>query len=500
MSYLNASRRNVLAGMLGTLAASQVSAKVVGEGKKPNIVFFLGEGLRSDEFSFTGNPLLKTPNMDRIAKEGAWFSNAFVTNALCLPSRASFLTGAYSHRTGAVSNDESFVPKDFPMICDLLQEAGYETAFVGKSHIGGALLEHHWDFYFGFKGQADYYRPTIIEGHNGTYLPEKTFEGYVDDILTDKTSEWLENRKSDKPFVLFFWFYAPHAPFYRPKRMVNDLNGVPIPIPSTFKEEAEGYPGKPAAVRDADNKVGTAEVFMDDPRSVEELVKNHYVGVQSNDEDVGKLLGILEKRNELDDSIIMLSSDHGFFLGEHGLYDKRLMYEPSIRVPMMIRYPRLIPAGVTSEEMVLNIDAAQTLLEMVGIRAPATMQGRSMLPLAQGKAVADWRKDWLYEYFEYPGYENVRPCRGVRTERYKYIHYFLLPEEFELYDLQEDPDEANNLYGKPGYEALTAKLRNRLEELRRETLDNYHWKPSKIATMSVEFVEPKVEYQVAPGN
>lgn len=485
------SRRAVLGGLIAAAAAGAASTRTpkTGGPRSPNIVFFLGEGLRHDEFSFCGNPLLKTPNMDRLAREGALFRNAFVTNALCLPSRASFLTGAYSHATGATTNDDNQVPARFKLVSDVLREQGYETAFVGKSHVGGALLDHKWDYYLGFKGQADYLKPEVVEGSNGQYREPKVYHEYVDDLLTRKAVEWVKGR-GEKPFCLFLWFYAPHAPFYRPRRMLQRFNGDKITVPANFDDDLKGYPGKARAVAEADNKVGTSQVFYDDPRSLEELMKNHYVGVESNDEDVGRVLDALG--NRLNDTLILLSSDHGFFLGEHTFYDKRLMYEPSIRVPMMIRYPKLIAAGTVRNEMVLNIDAPVTLLDLVGIKAPETMQGRSFAPLARGQALSDWRKDWLYEYYEYPGFENVRPHRGVRTERYKYIHFFIEPQEYELYDLQTDPEEDHNLYGKPGYEELTARLRSRLEELRRETDDHYVYHPSRVLRLKA-VAEPAQE-------
>jgi len=479
-------RRTVLKYIAGALGASTLSAnslqamaEQLAQGKdRPNIVCLLGEGLRTDEFSSAGNKILKTPNMDRIGREGCVFKNSFVVNALCLPSRATALTGLYSHTTGAVSNIEGRLPKNVELVSDLLHKAGYETAFLGKSHIQGALMDHYWDYYFGFVGQADYYQPVITEGIRGEYKTAKKYDGeYVDTLLTRKAVEWLQ-QKRDVPFCLFLWFYAPHSPFYRPKDMVNSFNGVPIPVPSTFDEDLNDYPGKPRAVAHADNQIGSAEVFGDDPRSLEELVKDHYAGVEDNDRNVGAVLKELERQHSLDRTAVLLSSDHGFFLGEHHFYDKRLMYEPSIRVPLMIRYPKRVPSGETSEKMVLNLDLAPTMLDLAGVPVPEVMQGKSVLPLAEGKRIAQWRKDWLYEYYEYPGFENVRPCRGVRTERYKYIHFFLDPEEFELYDLQTDPDEKNNLYGKPGFEQLTAQLKARLAELRQETGDHYEYKPT----------------------
>jgi len=448
--------------------------------KKPNIVCFVGEGLRWDELSLTGNKLIRTSNLDRIGREGCTFQNAFVVNALCLPSRATMLTGMYSHTTGAVSNVEGKVSPQFSMVPDLLQKAGYETAFLGKSHIEGALMDHYWDYYFGFVGQADYYRPRITEGIHGKYGPQKLYEGeYVDTLLTRKAVEWLQ-QKREKPFCLFLWFYAPHAPFYRPKDLVNDLNGMSIPKPATFDEDLKNYPGKPRAVADADNKIGYSEVSTDDPRSLEELVKDHNVGVEDNDRNVGAIWDELDRQKIANETAVVLSSDHGFFLGEHHFYDKRLMYEPSIRVPMIVRYPGHVKPGIASDKMVLNLDMAPTLLEIAGLSVPSEMQGKSMLPLAEQKPNVEWRKDWLYEYYEYPGFENVRPCRGVRTDRYKLIHFFIEPQEFELYDLQSDPIEANNLYGKPEYEAITNELKQRLAALRAETKDTFEYKPTGL--------------------
>ena len=446
---------------------------------RPNILCIIGEGLRADEFSLTGNTLLHTPNMDRIGREGCCFQNGFVTNALCLPSRASILTGMYSHTTGAVSNIEGKLPERFPIVSDLLQEAGYETAFFGKSHIEGALMDHKWDYYFGFVGQADYYRPVITEGIRGKYGPPTMHEGeYVDTLLTKKAVEWLQ-QKHDKPFVLFLWFYAPHAPFYRPKDLVNDFNGVPIPVPKSFNEDKNEYAGKPRAVATADNRIGSAEVGGDDARSLEEIVKDHYAGVEDNDRNVGAMIAELERQAALDKTAILLSSDHGFFLGEHHFYDKRLMYEPSIRVPFMFRYPSRVAAGQRPQEMVLNIDIAPTMLEIAAVDGAEPMQGVSFLPIAEGQH-PKWREDWLYEYYEYPGFENVKPCRGVRTARYKYIEFFLPPAEYELYDLEKDPDEMDNLYGKPGYANLTHEMRARLARLRKETDDHYEYKPTGL--------------------
>lgn len=471
-------RRGVVSGLTALAGVGGLAA--AASDKRPNIVFFMGEGLRADEFGFMGNKILKTPHMDAIAREGVVFKNGFVTNALCLPSRASFLTGAWSHTTGATTNEEAVLPIKFPVVSDLLRQSGYEVAFVGKSHVSGALLDHPWDYYFGFKGQADYLNPLVTERvGEGEPVSRQYHNTYVDDLLTDRAAAWVKGRTGDKPFCLFLWFYAPHAPFYRPRRMLERFNGVKIPVPADFDEDLANYPGKPRGVAEASNKIGTSAVFSDDPRSLEELVKDHYAGVECNDENVGQVMGVLRAKGMLDDTLVLLSSDHGFFLGEHTFYDKRLMYEPSIRVPMMVRYPRKLKAGTTRAEMVLNVDVAPTLLEFAGLPIPALMQGTSFMGLAEGKAEPGWRRDWLYEYYEYPGFENVRPHRGVRTERYKYIHYFTEPQEYELYDLKTDPGEDHNLYGRPEVAELTARLKARLEALRQETGDAYQFKPSR---------------------
>ena len=445
---------------------------------RPNIVFFLGEGVRWDESSLAGNKILHTPHIDRIGAGGVTFNNAFVTNALCAPGRASALTGAYGHSSGVVSNQHNTIPPSFPIVTDVLRDAGYEVAFVGKSHVANALTDRYWDYYFGFKGQADYQNPVITEGRHGHYEQTRYRMRYVDDLLTERAVSWLRE-PHEKPVCLLLWFYAPHAPFIRPPSKVNDYNGIPVPVPKSFTEQDEGYKGKPKEIAEALNKVGFQFNGHDNPRSLEELVKDHYAGVESNDDNIGKIMQILHEKNMADNTAMLWSSDHGFFLGEHRFYDKRLMYEPSIRVPMMIRYPKRIPTGTVRNEMVLNIDIAPTLLDIANAPIPSTMQGRSVMPLAERKQVSDWRKEWLYEYYEYPGYENIPPNRGIRTTRYKYIEYFTL-NQFELYDLKTDPDEMNNLYGQPSHAHLVEELKTRLQKLREETNDHYVYQPTTL--------------------
>ena len=491
------SRRHFLktsAGMIGGLALSQssletLSAQELPSGRKPNIIVYLCEGVRSDEFGCTGNPIVKTPNIDRIAREGMLFRNAFTTNALCAPSRASLLTGRYSHSVNVLGNDpikwrRNFtqtgngpIPQEIPLVSELLHQAGYETGFFGRAHCRGALRDRYWDYYLGFNVRTHYFKPVLTEGIAGKYS-ERKLEGYVDDVVTDGALKWLEQER-DKPFFLFMNPFTPHAPFYRARRHLDLYNGIKISKPATFDDDLKGYPGKPSAFVDADNKIGSTLLGDDDARSLEEVVKDHYAGVVNNDENFGRLIDWLEHSGKLDNTVIIVTSDHGFFLGEWRMYDKRFMHEPSIRVPFIVRHPALVKAGSICEEAALNVDIAPTLLELAGVNVPAAMHGRSLVPLLKGAPPENWRKDWLYENFEYPGSEKVRPHYGVRTERHKLIHYYKLsaypelPEEFELYDLQKDPGELNNLYGKPGYSALTQQLVDRISELRKETGDNY---------------------------
>ena len=463
-----------MAGTVGAMAMDipGIQAQVVAHAslqRQPNLVFFLGEGVRSDEFSFAGNTIIHTPNFDRLAKEGVSFSNSFCTNALCTPSRASILTGKYSHSTGVIDLRPEGIPDAIPTVADILRQSGYEVALFGKGHIYN-LEKRNWDSYFGIEGaEANYYHPVITESENGNVKPPKRYDGYFDDLVTERALEWMK-QKRDKPFCLFLWFMAPHAPFYRARRYADLYNGVKIPKPATFDDDLKGYPGKPRAFTVGMNKIVTGVYGNDDPRSLEELVKDHYAGVVATDDNAGKIINALETAGTLDDTAIILSSDHGFFLGEWGFYNKMLMHEPSIRVPLVVRYPHLIRSGSVCEKMALNVDIAPTILELAGIKAPEGIQGHSMVPLLKGEEAPNWRKEWLYEYYDE---RFAAKSRGVRTEKYKLIQYWAVtPEEFELYDLQADPHELNNLYGDPHYAKLAEHLKDRIRQLRIETGDN----------------------------
>jgi arylsulfatase A-like enzyme len=438
--------------------------------KKPNLVFLYTEGQRWDCLSSAGHPLLKTPNMDRIAHEGVKFENAFCTNALCAPARATAMTGMWSRSTGALDNKTVHqpLPSDISVFTDYLLKEGYETCVVGKVHMCNGMKERHWDYYLGVNAPAtNYYKPKMAEGKNGVIGPVQVWdEGYCDDFVTDRVLDWLKQPR-ERPFALLLWYMTPHAPYFRARRHLDLYNGVNIPKPASFDDDLKGYPGKPTPFKKADNKIGTTDTG-DAVRSIEELCKDYYSGLVAIDENVGRIFKHLDDTKTMDETAIIHSSDHGYLLGEWRLFDKRLMHEPSIRVPMAIRYPKRIKAGDVKKEMVLDVDIAPTVMDLVGLPIPKQFQGRSMLDVVDNKG-PQWRKEWLYDYYEYPGAENVAPHRGIRTETHKFIHWYTqTPHEFELYDLQHDPAEQHNLYGNPKYAAIQKDLETRLAKLLEE--------------------------------
>lgn len=465
------SRRTFLQTGTAAVAGSLLSGRAQAEehspaqGRKPNIIFIFGEGHRADYLSIAGHPFLKTPNHDRIGREGVRFTNAFCTNALCAPARSVALTGMYSKSSGALANGGLDKPLDVPYFTDMLQEAGYEIALVGKAHCHMGARDRKWDYYFGFNAAVtNFYKPKFIEGRKGVMGEQQTYEGFADDVALEKALAWLAEPR-EKPFCLLFWPQTPHSPFFRARRHLDLYRKTEIEKPSTFDDDLKGYPGKPRCVAQATCTIGTND-NVDAVRSLEELVKDYCAGLVAVDEMIGKLFSHVESKNVLDHTAFVHSSDHGFFLGEYRFYDKRLMYEPSIRVPLMIRYPKMAPAGTVRNEMVLDVDLAPTILELAGVEPRKEMQGRSVMGLARGRNQG-WRKEWLYEYYEDPSWTKIRANRGVRTETHKLIHYYPV-DEWEMYDVSKDPEEKNNLYGKPEHAQLQTELKAALTRLSAE--------------------------------
>lgn len=438
-----------------------VGMPVLHAQEKPNFVIMMCDDQRFDSLSCAGNPILKTPNMDRLAAEGIYFKNMFVTNSLCAPSRATLLSGLYSHANGVTDNFGKSVNADVKLLPDYLRAAGYEVAFCGKSHIKGALRDRTWDYYFGYKDQGRYVNPIIAEGTDGI---DREYPGYMDDIVTEKALAWLKMPRS-KPFCLFLFFKAPHrqwVPAPRHKDLFADLT---IPKPSLWDHSGQG---KPSAFLQAANMFGQYPDTKDFPG----MVKDYYRTITAVDDNIGKVFATLAELKQLDSTFLMHTSDNGFFLGEWQRFDKRFMHEVSIRVPLLVRYPPLVKPKSTCEKMVTNVDITPTILDLAGIEAPKTLHGRSLKPLLAGQPV-EWRKDWYYEYFEYPDVShNVQKMRGIRTEQYKLIHYFdppsQYPQAYELYDLQKDPEEKENLANRPAMKTIRERLLKRIEELQKE--------------------------------
>lgn len=443
---------------------------------RPNIVLILMDDLRWDDIGCSGHPFVKTPHIDRLAREGAMFQNAFATTPLCSPSRASFLTGLYAHVHGIVDNvdrsPESHLLKTFPQG---LQAAGYETAYIGKWHMGNDDTRrpgfNHW---VSIKGQGVYHNPEL--NVNG-----QTFkvQGYVTDVFSDRAVEFIE-RSHDQPFCLYLAHKAVHpdltqfndgtvsdpgAGIFVPAERHKDLYaGEPVPRRPSFRDTLEG---KPALQR----RIGDLSPLGPQTATNDETVRNRLRMLMSVEEGVGRMLAALERSNQLDRTLVIFTSDHGYFYGEHGLsVERRLAYEETIRIPLLMRYPPLIAAGSKPAEMVLSIDLAPTLLELGGAATEARLHGRSLVPLLRG-ARSNWRKSVLIEYFSdkvFPRMLNMG-YQAVRTERHKYIHYTQLEGMDELYDLQADPYELTNVIAEPASKPLLGQMQAELATLLDQT-------------------------------
>jgi len=471
----------MIGGALAGLPAARSLLAHAGEAPaRPNIIFIMTDDQRQDAVGAYGNPILKTPNMDAIGAGGMRMTEFFVTNSLCEPSRASFLTGLYSHTHGVLTNgggpDFSEHPglrADQQTFVHLLRATGYHTAVVGKWHLQSE--PSGFDQWVVFPGQGRYHDPEMIA--NGARLQMR---GHADDVTGDQALAFLQSRPRDKPFCLLYQFKSPHRAWMPAARYAQMFDDVMIPVPRTFEDRLAG---RPEALRKAEMAIADMPDFASRGVSpslpvaerkrlnLEHLVKNYYRVLLSVDDNVGRVLAYLKANGLEANTIVMYTSDNGFFLGEHGLFDKRLMYEPSIRVPMLVRYPAGIPARqVDTTHLTLNIDVAPTLLDLAGVSAPAWMQGRSFAPILRGQRPA-WRDAFLYEYFEYPAEHCAGKNRGVRTKKWKLIHFWEQPEEWELYDLERDADETNNLAYDRRHAGVVRELRRRLLELRRESGD-----------------------------
>lgn len=481
--------------------------------KQPNIIFMMTDDHTTQAMSCYGGNLIQTPNMDRIANEGIRMDNCYAVNALSGPSRACILTGKFSHVNGFTDNASTF-DGDQQTFPKLLQKAGYQTAMIGKWHlISEPQGFDFWSVLSGQEEQGDYYQPDFWE--MGKEIQEK---GYVTDVITDKAIQWLNNRDKNKPFCMMYHQKAPHRNWMPAQRHLGIFNNTKFPEPSNL---FDNYDGRGRAAReqdmsiehtltnDWDLKLLTRQEIMELPDNhkfrkaytrmtpaeqdkwdaayaqriaeyqkggmnkkefiswkYQQYMRDYLATVLAVDDNIGRLMKYLEETGELDNTILVYTSDQGFFLGEHGWFDKRFMYEECQRMPLVIRYPQEIKAGSVSNAICMNVDFAPTFLEYAGVKIPEDIQGRSLRPVLTEprKIPEDWRKAAYYHYYEYPAEHSVKRHYGIRTKDFKLIHFYNDIDEWEMYDMKADPKEMNNVYGKAEYAEQQASLMALLKE------------------------------------
>jgi len=486
--------------------------------KQPNILFIMSDDHAAHAMSCYGSVINTTPNLDRIAEEGMRFDNCFCTNSICTPSRATILTGTYNH-INEVTTLSTHMDNRLNTFPKMLKNGGYQTASVGKCHLGQGPA--HWptgfDYWNVLPGQGLYHDPVMIEMEE-----EKVLPGYVTDIVTDKALAWLDRRDRDKPFMLMLHHKAPHRPWDPDEKHARMYADEEIPYPETFDDTYENRSSAAAAAEmrveknfhSRDLKIKTPEGFRENemllvPESVDgyeledldgtvytfnshdelkkwkyqRYIKDYLRCIASVDDNVGRVLDYLDEQGIADDTIVVYTSDQGFFLGDHGWYDKRFMYEESLRMPFIIRYPRTIRAGSVNRDIILNVDFAQTFLDYAGIRADVSMQGRSFRGLLEGTTPDDWRTAMYYRYWMHKAHHNVYAHYGIRTLDYKLIYYYndalgqegavdeTYEPEWELFDLRKDPHELNSVYHDPAYSNIVKELAAEMHRLQEEVKD-----------------------------
>ncbi len=447
----------------------------------PNIIFFLTDDHRYDCLGFLDHPFLKTPGLDRIAKEGVYLKNAFVTTSLCSPSRASILTGLYAHEHRVVDNYHEVNP-DLIFFPQYLQQAGYETAFIGKWHMGDENdPQRGFDHWAAFRGQGTYYPDghgtsrvvpqTNYEGYNinGIQVPQR---GYITDELTDMSIDWIDSRENkDKPFFLYVSHKAVHSDFVprdKDRDMYQNENWSP---PSSYYDTPENREGKPRWVNDQRNSRHGADFGYNLYNfDLEFYYKRYCEALVPIDQAVSRTLEYLEQSDQLDNTLFVYMGDNGFFFGEHGLIDKRAAYETSMRVPLLMMLPENLNAnhGQVLTENVANIDIAPTLLEAAGMEKPPHMHGQSFFKILKGEDLV-WRESFLYEYFWEWNYPQTPTTHALRGSRYKYIRYHGIWDTDELYDLRNDPHEQHNLINHPEHQERIATMKAELFDILRTT-------------------------------
>jgi len=470
-------RNAILATLtLGLVVASCAAPAPTGQGakpaRKPNILLIVSDDHAVHALSCYGGKLDRTPGLDRLAAEGMRFDRAFVTNALCGPSRATILTGKYSHVNGFARNEQKFDAAQWT-VARALQQAGYATAAVGKWHLEANPVDAGFDRGIVLPGQGRYADPFFLVDGKRTKV-----DGYASERITDFAIQWLQERPADKPFFLFLGHKAPHREWAPPPHLLAEYRSRTFAEPATlFDDHATRTDAARIATMTVARDLTRTDVKMDVPEGLEgaDRVRWHYqryiqdylATVRGMDEQVGRLLSWMDEHGLAEDTIVVYTSDNGFFLGDHGFYDKRFMYEESMRVPLLVRWPGMVRQGSVQQAMTLNTDFAATLLEAAGAPAPQDLQGRSLVPLLQGAEPEGWRDAAYYHYYEHLATHNVHEHYGVRTATHKLIRFPHL-DAWELYDLAADPEELVNVAADPAHAAVRAQLEQRLAQLRAE--------------------------------
>ena len=505
-----------IAGVLATLGFTACTPQANKETTKPlNIVYIMTDDHTAQMMSCYDTRYMETPNLDRIAADGVRFTNSFVANSLSGPSRACMVTGKHSHANGFTDNTNCVFDGSQQTMPKLLQQAGYETALVGKWHLES--LPTGFDFWEIVPGQGHYYNPDFITMNNDTIVEK----GYLTHLITDKGLNWMSNtRDKNKPFALFIHHKAIH------RNWMADLKDLPLfedktfPLPDNFFDTYEGRVAAASQEMSIDKDMdliydlkmlrkgensrlrGLYESFLSQMTAeeraewdafydpiIEDFYKQDLKGealvnwkfqrymrdymkvVKSLDDNVGRVLDYLDENGLTDNTLVVYTSDQGFYMGEHGWFDKRFMYEESMRTPLIMRLPKGYDRRGDITEMVQNIDYAPTFIDIAGAEVPGDIQGVSLLPLLKGEKTPNWRGSLYYHFYEYPAEHMVKRHYGVRTERYKLIHFYDDVDVWELFDLQEDPTEMHNIYGKEGMEEVTNDLRRELVKLQNQYQD-----------------------------
>jgi len=486
---------------------TNVSAKVTPT-VKPNIIYIMADDLTTQAISAYGGiykDIAPTPNIDKVAKEGMLFQDVLVTNAICGPSRAAILTGNYSNLNGYYKNESGgkfnseqwTFPQEF-------QKQGYTTGLFGKWHLGTEPVGFDSFKYHSSAGQQGHYWDPLFN-ENGIDVKEK---GYATNLSTDFALTWLDSTKTSKqPFLMILQYKAPHRPWEPDTKYETLWDDIEMPYPATFNDTYEGreltagdtemtmeyFSRRDMKLeRPKDLKKGKesikwdfygakpGEIVQPDGMSNEEgrkwryqnYIKDYLACVKSVDDNVGRVLKYLKENNLEENTIIVVTSDQGFYLGDHGFFDKRFIYEESLRMPFMVKYPGKIKAGSVNEDIITNIDFAPTLLELAGISTTQKMQGTSFVPVLEGNTPKDWQDAMYYHYYEFPFWHHVQPHYGIRTQKYTLAHFYYNIDVWELYDLEKDPGQVNNIYNDPNYAEVTAELKVKLKNLMIKFEDN----------------------------